>query len=67
MRELERLPLRKTMEVEILKEALGLIRAKTLSRSPAPGDVRSNGVNSSGIAERKAMVDRQHDLPITST
>lgn len=41
VRELERLLGRKTMEVEILKEALDLARAKKptlLSRSPAPGD-----------------------------
>ena len=39
MRELERLLGRKTMEVEILKEALDLARAKKatlLSRSPTP-------------------------------
>jgi transposase-like protein len=41
VRELERLLGRKTMEVEILKEALDLARAKKptlLSRSPGPGD-----------------------------
>ena len=41
--ELERLLGRKTMEVEILKEALELARAKKpmlLSHSPAPGDTR---------------------------
>jgi len=41
VRELERLLGRKTMEVEILKEALDLARAKKptlLSRSPASGD-----------------------------
>jgi predicted RNase H-like nuclease (RuvC/YqgF family) len=41
VRELERLLGRKTMEVEILKEALELTRAKKLlllSRSPLPGD-----------------------------
>ena len=41
VRELERLLGRKTMEVEILKEALDLARAKKptlLSRSPVPGD-----------------------------
>jgi transposase-like protein len=41
VRELERLLGRKTMEVEILKEALELARAKKpilLSRSPLPGD-----------------------------
>ncbi len=41
VRELERLLGRKTMEVEILKEALDLARAKKptlLSRSPRPGD-----------------------------
>ena len=41
VRELERLLGRKTMEVEILKEALDLARAKKpmlLSRSPLPGD-----------------------------
>ena len=40
VRELERLLGRKTMEVEILKEALDLTRAKKpilLSRSPLPG------------------------------
>jgi transposase len=40
VRELERLLGRKTMEVEILKEALDLARVKKptlLSRSPAPG------------------------------
>ena len=40
VRELERLLGRKTMEVEILKEALELTRAKKpilLSRSPLPG------------------------------
>lgn len=43
MRELERLLGRKTMEVEILKEALDLARAKKLtllSHSPLPGDTR---------------------------
>ena len=43
VRELERLLGRKTMEVEILKEALDLTRAKKpilLSHSPAPGDIR---------------------------
>ena len=43
MRELERLLGRKTMEVEILKEALDLARAKKpilLSPSPRPGDTR---------------------------
>ena len=43
MRELERLLGRKTMEVEIFKEALELARAKKpilLSHSPAPGDTR---------------------------
>lgn len=43
VRELERLLGRKTMEVEILKEALDLARAKKpilLSHSPAPGDTR---------------------------
>src|SRR6516164_2852496 len=42
VRELERLLGRKTMEVEILKEALDLARAKKptlLSRSPVPGDI----------------------------
>ena len=41
VRELERLLGRKTMEVELLKEALDLARAKKpmlLSRSPLPGD-----------------------------
>jgi transposase len=41
VRELERLLGRKTMEVEMLKEALELARAKKptlLSRSPLPGD-----------------------------
>ena len=41
VRELERLLGRKTMEVEILKEALDLARTKKqtlLSRSPSPGD-----------------------------
>jgi len=41
VRELERLLGRKTMEVEILKEALDLARVKKptlLSRLPAPGD-----------------------------
>jgi transposase len=41
VRELERLLGRKTMEVEILKEALELARVKKpilLSRSPLPGD-----------------------------
>ena len=41
VRELERQLGRKTMEVEILKEALDLARAKKpilLSRSPRPGD-----------------------------
>ena len=41
VRELERLLGRKTMEVEILKEAVELTRAKKpmlLSRSPLPGD-----------------------------
>jgi hypothetical protein len=41
VRDLERLLGRKTMEVEILKEALDLARAKKptlLSRSPVPGD-----------------------------
>ena len=41
VRELERLLGRKTMEVEILREALDLARAKKpmlLSRSPLPGD-----------------------------
>ena len=41
VRELERLLGRKTMEVEILKEALDLARAKKpilLSPSPLPGD-----------------------------
>ena len=41
VRELERLLGRKTMEVEILKEALELARVKKpilLSRSPVPGD-----------------------------
>jgi transposase len=43
VRELERLLGRKTMEVEILKEALDLARAKKpilLSPSPLPGDIR---------------------------
>ena len=43
VRELERLLGRKTMEVEILKEALDLARAKKptlLSHSPHPGDTR---------------------------
>jgi transposase len=43
VRELERLLGRKTMEVEILKEALDLARAKKpmlLSHSPLPGDIR---------------------------
>jgi hypothetical protein len=43
VRELERLLGRKTMEVEILKEALDIARAKKpilLSRSPVPGDTR---------------------------
>ena len=43
VRELERLLGRKTMEVEILKEALDLTRAKKpmlLSRSPLPVDTR---------------------------
>ena len=43
VRELERLLGRKTMEVEILKEALELARAKKpilLSHSPGPGDIR---------------------------
>ena len=43
VRELERLLGRKTMEVEILKEALELARAKKpilLSHSSAPGDIR---------------------------
>src|SRR5215471_14279637 len=43
VRELERLLGRKTMEVEILKEALDLARAKKpilLSPSPLPGDTR---------------------------
>jgi len=42
VRELERLLGRKTMEVELLKEALDLARAKKpmlLSRSPLPGDI----------------------------
>ena len=42
LRELERLLGRKTMEVELLKEALDLARAKKpmlLSRSPLPGDI----------------------------
>ena len=41
VRELERMLGRKTMEVELLKEALDLARAKKptfLSRSPLPGD-----------------------------
>ena len=41
VRELERLLGRKTIEVELLKEALDLARAKKpmlLSRSPLPGD-----------------------------
>ena len=43
VRELERLLGRKTMEVEILKEALNLARAKKpilLSHSRLPGDTR---------------------------
>lgn len=43
VRELERLLGRKTMEVEILKEALELARAKKpslLLHSPLPGDIR---------------------------
>ena len=43
VRELEQLLGRKTMEVEILKEALDLARAKKpilLSHSPPPGDIR---------------------------
>ena len=43
VRELERLLGRKTMEVEILKQALDLARAKKpilLSHSPRPGDIR---------------------------
>ena len=43
VRELERLLGRKTMEVEILKEALDLALAKKptlLSHSPLPGDIR---------------------------
>jgi transposase len=43
VRELERLLGRKTMEVEILKEALDLARAKKpilLSPLPPPGDIR---------------------------
>jgi len=41
VRELERLLGRKTMEVEILKEALNLARAKKpILLSPAPGDIR---------------------------
>ena len=43
VRELERLLGRKTMEVEILKEALDLARAKKptlLSHSPLPGGTR---------------------------
>jgi transposase len=42
VRELERLLGRKTMEVELLMEALDLARAKKpmlLSRSPLPGDI----------------------------
>ena len=42
VRELERLLGRKTMEVELLKEALDLARAKKpmlLSRSALPGDI----------------------------
>jgi transposase len=42
VRELQPLLGRKTMEVEILKEALELARAKKpilLSRSPLPGDI----------------------------
>jgi transposase len=43
VRELERLLGRKTMEVEILKEALDLARSKKpilLSHSPLPADTR---------------------------
>jgi transposase len=43
VRELERLLGRKTMEVEILKEALDLAQAKKpilLSHSPLPGNTR---------------------------
>ena len=43
VRELERLLGRKTMEVEILKEALDLARTKKpilLSPLPRPGDIR---------------------------
>ena len=43
VRELERLLGRKTMQVEILKEALDLGQAKKpilLSHAPAPGDTR---------------------------
>lgn len=43
VRELERLLGRKTMEIDILKEALDLARAKKpilLSHSPVPGDTR---------------------------
>lgn len=43
VRELERLLGRKTMEVEILKEALDLARSKKpilLSHSPLPGNIR---------------------------
>jgi transposase len=43
VRELERLLGRKTMEVEILKEALDLAQTKNpilLSHSPLPGDIR---------------------------
>jgi len=42
VRELERLLGRKTMEVELLKEALDMARVKKpmlLSRSPLPGDI----------------------------
>ena len=45
VRELERLLGRKTMEVDILKEALDLARAKKpilLSHSPAPGNTRED-------------------------
>ena len=57
VRELERLLGRKMMEIEILKEALDLARAKkpnSLSHSPLPG----NTVNHSDAGRRALECDR---------
>ena len=68
VRELERLLGRKTMEVEILKEALDLARAKKptlLSHSPHPGDIRLKTISQAlGVA---LECDRSSRRPQTAT